>query len=450
MKYNRNVMTDKNRENLFLRLSPRLRKQLEILADKDDYSFYEALGLPNQDLTEDDLTRSINRARDLLERLKFHPQYKDESRIILDRLIQAVEILGNPETKLQYDKALLSWLQEGENRQKDRFRHLIEITSEGQPLGPEQKTTLLLYAQQMKIDGETARSILDSYPEQDRESLIPAASPPRLTAPIPRYMETPAFRIILQKSEPLLAGLSTLRCSNCHKENPMTHLVCSCGSLMRGKMICLGCALLFSIKNSQCPGCEKDSHLTLELKQEDIRNIHHYIQHQMDLQQYETALNACRDIMEIHPGDPKTKTIMRDLRKILEAEEPKQEGKNIEEEGIRAWEEKRTYKAYALLKGAAGSGYLSRNGIEILKQASLSISKRILRLFNLLVSFSIILLILLIISFTLSMFEIYIIKNTPLIKLLFYGFAFSLILGLAVRIFHFIFIRRAMGDKKNP
>lgn len=429
-------MNELNSENLFIRLSSRIRKQLEIHEEKDKYSYYEALGL-NRDFSPDDLTRSINRSRELLERLKFHTQYKDEALSALQTIYQAAEILNNPVKKIQYDTSLQTYYEKWGNKERDKFRYLVEITLQGEQPGPEQKKSLLSYAIQRKIEIESARSILDSFGSQDQDSPLLLASPPHLTAPIPRFMDTPAFQIILQKSEPLLTELSRLGCSGCGKENPITHLICSCGSLMRGKMICLGCAFLFSITDSQCPSCGKESRVMLELTEEDLLKIYKNIQIQIDRREIEVAMNTCRNLLEILPGEQKIRTILQDLQQKHQAQEVQHDRENLETQGIRAWEEKKAYKAYTLLNRASKSGSLPEKTLEILKQASLLIASRIMRLSHFFLSLSIILLILLIISFTFD-----IIRSGTLYKVMLYGFPALFILGLALRIFNYFFKKR--------
>jgi hypothetical protein len=441
-------MTNMNEEKLFIRLFPRIRKQLEILEEKDEYSYYETLGL-NRDFSPDDLTRSINRSRELLERLKFHPQYKDESQAVLERLFQAVEILDNPATRMQYDAALQTFYQEGKDRQNDKFRHLVEITLQGERVGPAQKKALLSYAIQRKIEIESAQSILDSFASQDQDSALLVASPPRLSAPIPRFMETPAFQIILHKSQPFMEQLYNLRCSCCGKENPVTHLICSCGSLMRGKMICLGCSLLFSIKDSQCPNCGKESQVMLEPSEGDLLKIHNNIQAQTDRQENDIAMNACRDILEILPGDHKIRTTIQDLQQKHQAQEVRQEKKNIEDLGIQAFEENKIYKAYKLLNRTSQSDSLSEKARDILKKSSLILASKINRIsfFLLLISF---------IFFVTSViiYESDILQNESLEQLILYGFLVFFGLSSSFRFYFTLIFKKSLekssGSKSSP
>lgn len=243
--------------------------------------------------------------------------------------------------------------------------------------------------------------------------------------------------------------LDNLRCSCCGKENPVTHLICSCGSLMRGKMICLGCSLLFSIKDSQCPNCGKESQVMLEPSEGDLLKIHNNIQAQTDRQENDIAMNTCRDILEILPGDHKIRTTIQDLQQKHQAQEVRQEKKNIEDLGIQAFEENKIYKAYKLLNRTSQADSLSEKAGDILKKSSLILSSKINRIsfFLLLISFIFLIVII---------FVSDILQNESLEQLILYGFLVFFVLSLSFR-FYFTLIfkkslERSAGSKssRNP
>jgi len=117
--------------------------------------------------------------------------------------------------------------------------------------------------------------------------------------------------------------------------------------------------------------------------------------------------------------------------------------KNMEERGIRAWEENKTYKAYNLLNRASQLGSLSEEARDILKKSSLILSSKINRisLFFLLISL-IFFLSIVIIS------ELDIINNEALEQLILYGFLISLGLGSSFR-FYFTLVFKKSLEKSS-
>jgi hypothetical protein len=113
--------------------------------------------------------------------------------------------------------------------------------------------------------------------------------------------------------------------------------------------------------------------------------------------------------------------------------------KNMEDRGIRAWEERKIYKAYNLLNMASQLGSLSEEARDILKKSSLILSSKINRisLFFLLISF-IFFLSIVIIS------ELDIINNEALEQLILYGFFIFFVLGSSFRFYFTLIFKKSL------
>ena len=111
----------------------------------------------------------------------------------------------------------------------------------------------------------------------------------------------------------------------------------------------------------------------------------------------------------------------------------------MEDRGIRAWEERKIYKAYNLLNMASQLGSLSEEARDILKKSSLILSSKINRisLFFLLISF-IFFLSIVIIS------ELDIINNEALEQLILYGFFIFFVLGSSFRFYFTLIFKKSL------
>jgi len=352
-------------DTLFITLSPKIRKQLELTVERNDLTFYEALGL-GPDFASEDLTRAFDRAQLLLCHLKYHPQYKEEAERIAQRLAFAVSVLQNPQKRTEYDIALRSYLDEMQKKTETDFFQLVQSTAEEGSLTAEQKKDLLPYAMRKHISPDRALSILDRIPTRDKPDASFIAEPPQLTAALPRDLETPAFQILLTKNTPLVEKLHTVRCSHCNNHVPITHLACSCGSLMRGKIICLECAFLFPHTVPQCPLCAKESNLMLELTNDDTAQVHALMESHVQEGPFWAGLETGKDLLAVRPGDKRIKNLLEVFKEKGEMEESRNEGCKFQNQAIEAWGMKRAFQAVQLFHKASEKISLSNQAMEAL------------------------------------------------------------------------------------
>ena len=339
-------------ENLFITISPKIRKQLELNLDKDSLTFYEALGLPHN-CSSEEMTRSYNRSRELLSHLKYHPQYKEEAEAVFQLLTYAVSILENPPNRLEYDTALRNSFDEMQITIEEAFLLLIRMTAREGSLTPEQKKDLLPYATRKKIPSAKAQALMDQIPTLEKSDAPPIAEPPQLTAPLPRYLETPAFQILLVKNTPLMEKLQRLRCSHCNTQVPITYLACSCGSLLRGKMICLDCASVFPCTALHCSCCARESNLMLELTDEDTAKSHALMELYIHQGQLTKALETGKDLLSVRPGNEKVRNLLESLKEKVSKEETGTEYHDYQQQGLEAWKKNKTFQAIQLLHRAS-------------------------------------------------------------------------------------------------
>jgi len=362
-------------DTLFIALSPKIKKQLELTVEKKELTFYEALGL-GHDFSTEDLARAFNRAQVLLCHLKYHPQYKEEAESVAHCLALAVSILQYPQKRTEYDLALRSYLDEAQKKTEADFFQLIRTTAEEGSLTAEQKKDLLPYAIRENISPVTALALLDQIPTRDKSRGSFIAEPPQLTASLPRYLETPAFQILLAKNTPLVEKLHILRCSHCNNHVPITHLACSCGSLMRGKIICLECAFLFPHTALQCPLCARESNLMLELTNDDARKVHALMEHHVQEGPFSPALETGRDLLAVRPGDERVGNLLEVFKEKAEMEESRNEGCKLQNQALEAWGMKRAFQALQLFHQASEKIALSNQAMEALARSTDYVMKK--------------------------------------------------------------------------
>jgi len=365
--------------NLFITIPPRIRKQLEISIDNDKLNYFEALGLSSE-FTGENLSHSLNRSKLLLERLKYHPQYKEEAARVYKQLMSSSSILGNPQMRKEYEEALEQYRKLILEKKTERYKNLVKLSCTGDTLFEGEKNTLILYAQQRKIDIKTAEIFLSHYSTGKGAGDTPLAKPPHLTAPIPRYLETPAFQILVKKTEPILVEREFWICSNCEKQNVVTWLFCTCGSLMRGKMICPDCAVLFRATLSECPLCKKESLVMVELKQEDIPLVHSHIKSLSEKGKFEEAIRSCRDLLDIIPGDAFARKEITRLEQSYRRQTVQKGTEELERKGIVEALGGHFYEAYRILSSLKKNTELSEEAKEILEKSARIIVKKINRL----------------------------------------------------------------------
>ncbi|HPB30505.1 MAG TPA: hypothetical protein PLB62_03520, partial [Candidatus Sumerlaeota bacterium] len=67
-----------NIENIYIRMSEKIRKQLGLPEGRERFSYYEVLRLKPQFKTSD-LEKALVYSREQLEHLKYQPQLRDEA-----------------------------------------------------------------------------------------------------------------------------------------------------------------------------------------------------------------------------------------------------------------------------------------------------------------------------------------------------------------------------------
>ncbi len=366
-------------KSLFISLSPKLRKQLDLPAEKDEFSFYEALGI-SRNFSLEDLSRALNRSKELLERLKYNPKYRDEAAAILEHLHAAAEVLRNPAKRYEYDTALQVYFEAIKSRKLAKFRQIVELTTNAGGLSPVQKQSLFQFAAERDIKADDAHFIIDLLPTVAQTDAPPMATPPRLIAPVPLYQDTQAFTLILKKSSKRLNDLITLRCFRCDKPIPITHLACGCGALMRGKLVCLDCAALLPRDAEYCPTCGKEPQVMLELTPADISAIHRAIKSFTSRRKYCAAFEMCKDLLAVKPGDEDATAMHDDLAAKCREERQIREALKVQKDGLLAWQNHNPSRTYQLLITASEKINLSDEAAFALQKAAGQLEKRMRRI----------------------------------------------------------------------
>jgi hypothetical protein len=368
-----------NEESIFISLHPKIRKQLELQQDKDLLTYYEALNL-TRDFTPDELEHFLNRARELLSHLRFHPQFRDEAASASQKIVHVAETLRNPGSRSQYDTQLRKYEEDILSQIMEHFRHLVDATAKGGGLTTSQKDVLLSYASTRDISQEDARHVIDSCQSILEPAAFILASPPRLTAPLPRYLETEAFQILLKKSTPILEQLNTFRCGLCNATVPVTHLACPCGALMRGKLFCPDCGSLFSHTSPQCPFCAKESNIMVELSEEDVPNVYKHIETLISREEFLSALATCKDLLMIRPSDQHVRTLREKTEGIISQKNVQTYSANLLQEALKAREKGQYYLAYRKFLQASAYAPLPDSAIRNLKDIVITLGKKAQRL----------------------------------------------------------------------
>lgn len=306
-----------NRETIFIEIPQKLRKQLELPEDRSKFTFYEVLGLPVS-FDPDELHKSLLHRRLLLDRLKYNPTYKEMAAETLKSLELAAETLRKSDSRIEYDKILKEATEERIKSGREEYLDLIKPTLVENKLSKEQKKGLIEYAGTYGLSRDQGWSLLNKFSESERPAPVPIASPPELAAPLQAYEQSPAYRMLHEKNKPLLEEMKRLKCSYCGFENSKTHLFCRCGALLRGKMICMDCRIVFPGPAAECPVCEKESKFILPLPDKDIGPALEYIQKLMELEEYDKAGTALKDILKTRPEKQEFKEVKKKLDAILE------------------------------------------------------------------------------------------------------------------------------------
>ena len=368
-----------NEESIFISLHPKIRKQLELQQDKDLLTYYEALNL-TRDFTPDELEHFLNRALELLSHLRFHPQFRDEAASASQKIAHVAETLRNPVLRSQYDIKLRQYEEDILSRIMEHFRQLVDATAKGGGLTTSQKDVLLSYASTRDISQEDARRAIDSRQSIQEPAAFILASPPRLTAPLPRYLETEAFQILLKKSTPILEQLNTFRCGRCNATVPVTHLACPCGALMRGKLFCPDCGSLFSHTSPQCPICAKESNIMVELSEEDVPNVYKHIETLISREELLSALATCKDLLTIRPSDQHVKTLRENAECLNSKKNVQTYSTNLQKEALKAREKGQYHLAYRKFLLSSAYAPLPDSAIQNLKDIVITLKKKAQRL----------------------------------------------------------------------
>jgi hypothetical protein len=368
-----------NGESIFISLHPKIRKQLELQQDKKLLTYYEALNL-TRNFTPDELEHFLNRALELLSHLRFHPQFRDEAASASQKIAHVAETLRNPGLRSQYDIKLRQYEEDILSRIMEHFRQLVDATAKGGGLTTSQKDVLLSYASTRDISQENARHVIDSRQSIQEPAAFILASPPRLTAPLPRYLETEAFQILLKKSTPILEQLNTFRCGRCNATVPVTHLACPCGALMRGKLFCPDCGSLFSHISPQCPFCAKESNIMVELSEEDVPNVYKYIETLISREELPSALATCKDLLTIRPSDQHVKTLRENAEDLTSKKNVQTYSTDLQQEALKAREKGQYYLAYQKFLLSSSYAPLPDSAIQNLKDIVITLEKKAQRL----------------------------------------------------------------------
>jgi len=393
-----------NGESIFISLHPKIRKQLELQQDKDLLTYYEALNL-TRDFSPDELEHSLNRALELLSHLRFHPQFRDNAASATQTITLAAETLRNPISRAKYDSQLKQYEEDAGNRIIEHFRQLIDATALGGGLTTSQKDVLVNYASIRNISQENARRIIDSRKSIQEDTVFTLASPPRLNAPLPRYLETEAFQILLKKSNPILEQLNAFLCGRCKATVPVTHLACPCGALMRGKLFCPDCGSLFSHTSPQCPFCAKESNVLVELSEEDVPNVYKHIETLISREEFLPALATCKDLHTIRPSDKHVKTLREKTEGMTSKKNVQTYSDSLQQEALKAREKGQRHLAYQKFLQASSYAPLPNSAIQNLGDIVITLEKKAQRLSRMFLISGIIMLFLASIAMFLNLFS---------------------------------------------
>ena len=358
-----------NRESLFISLSAKIRKHLELTDDQEKFTYYEALNI-KETFSIEELFRALGRAKELLERLKYHPTYKNEAEDVSNQFLMAAEVLKNPKTRKEYDQNLAIHQEQMKKKKSGHFAKIVSITAGSRGLTEDQRKDLYAYAPFWNIDSDEASFLIDDQPDSEESTSQPLASPPSLTAPSPKYWETVGFQRLLKQNAPLLRKITELRCSGCGKRTPVSFLHCSCGALMRGKIICMECGALLPHTSSECPECGRESNLMLALSEKDIQKVYKAIDGYIDQKKYESAQQMGKDLLAIRPGDQTAHVLLSSIKKHIPHARAKKDKHHLEQEALNAWNHNKTFEACKKLVRASQIASLSEEGMRILEQAS--------------------------------------------------------------------------------
>ncbi len=358
-----------NIENIYIRMSEKIRKQLGLPEGRERFSYYEVLRLKPQFKTSD-LEKALVYSREQLEHLKYHPQLRDEAATVMALISEAGRVLGDERLRVQYDALLLGDHDHVQSREEEDFRGFVLAAAEGGSLSINQKKRLILYSESRGLARDRAWDALDEIPNGEENREAPIAMPPRLMSPIPAYMDTPAFDLLLKQSNPILNRIVFVTCSNCRVKMPISRLVCRCGALLRGKLICLASSTVFPIMAGECPECGQESKLLLELTQDDMPLVYETLEHLEKTGRYGQALVLCDDLANASVGDK----ALRERRDAIKQKAEEERNRGELEKGmdsIRAmaslghWRDARA----ALLDMHSRQG-LSEEGMALLFEAS--------------------------------------------------------------------------------
>jgi tetratricopeptide (TPR) repeat protein len=364
-----------NNEELFISISDKIRKQLEITKNNNPFSYYEILGL-NETSSLEDIEKHLSRSRELLDRLKYTPQFKDEAANAMKFLEKVEETLNIPEKRSGYDLKLKEYFKVISGKKTEKFQKIVALSLADGKLSASSKKSLLGYASYMNIPEKIANLIFGHYPETNEDYSRPIAKPPELSAFIPHYLETKAFQILLDNAIPLVKELKSFHCSGCNKTVSVTHLICNCGSILRGKMICIECAMLFSTKLTECPSCGKESKLFLKLDEEDISNIYKIIKKLCIKGESCKSLRACKDLLEIKPGEKEARNMLPDLEKKAKKETDRKKAQKQMEKGIDEFKNGNFKKALKILLETEKTYPLSDEAKKAIGHSALKISEK--------------------------------------------------------------------------
>lgn len=300
-------------EKLFIHLTPKIAKQLEMAAEKDEWDYYEILNLSHNSKSED-ISRSLNRALDLLSRLKYNPQFKDDAASVSQKLEAIAQILSDPSSCADYDARLNEHKARLLKSKIDSFRQLAEATAQYLSIGESEKILLQQFATHRGVPGNEAQSVVDSISiSAPIKAMI--APPPTFTASLPRHLETESFQLLLKKSLPVFESINTFRCGNCGLKTPVTLIACECGSLLRGKVFCAQCNALYSQVKDKCPFCGNESNIMIALSEADILIVRKWVQGLMNQGKYAAASMSCKDMLLVKPGDESVQKYFHEIEK---------------------------------------------------------------------------------------------------------------------------------------
>ncbi len=305
-------------EKLFIHLPPKIAKQLELASDKDEWNYYEILNLA-PDSNNYDIERALNRALDLLSRLKYNPHFKDDASRVSQMLETIAKVLREPLARSEYDAQLNQHTARLLEKKNKAFRQLIQATAQYEKISTSEKDILLQYASKRDVPKEEAQSILDSIPITEDTARSMIAFPPILTATLPRYLEEEAFQLSLKKLLPQFNSINEFQCGNCGSKRPAAHIACECGSLLRGKVFCLQCKTLYSPMMEKCPDCGNESNLMVSLLPEDVSLVRKRIEILMSQDKCIAASTACKDLLFVKPAEEFAKKYIQQIEKRMKS-----------------------------------------------------------------------------------------------------------------------------------